>query len=430
MAQDPLHVLWVEPHFPGRLGAVADWLVRRRGYRCWFYCHTAEPREHWPASVGQGLEVQVFGVGGVAREQAVAWSRTLERSLCYSYGCWEVLEARRPRPIDLIVGRSAGLGSTLFAPVYAPAPRPWSTSSTITSTPASNDLADEAGADAPPAYIHWRRSANAIELLDLEQTATWPGPRPTGSATSSRPSTATTSGSSTTASTSAGPAESRRRDGETPAPAVDRRAGRSRGDARRQLRRPVARPPPRLRPILAGGQRLAARPARRDLRGRGRPGRPARAGRSVPQPRLSCAPAADVSRRSIPSGSGSWGRRPRPSSPRSWPPATCTWPRAGPIPCRPLAAGGDGRRLRRAGLRHGAAPRGPQPRPERAAGRRQRSRGARSPGPGRAGRPGRAPAPGRRRGRAGPVPVLPATSACPRLAERFSALRRHASDRG
>ena len=57
MAQDPLHVLWVEPHFPGRLGAVADWLVRRRGYRCWFYCHTAEPREHWPASVGQGLDV-------------------------------------------------------------------------------------------------------------------------------------------------------------------------------------------------------------------------------------------------------------------------------------------------------------------------------------------------------------------------------------
>ena len=98
MAQEPLHVLWVEPHFPGRLGAVADWLVRRRGYRCWFYCHTADPREHWPASVGQGLEVQSFGVGGVAREPAVPWSRTLERSLCYSYGCWEVLEARRPRP--------------------------------------------------------------------------------------------------------------------------------------------------------------------------------------------------------------------------------------------------------------------------------------------------------------------------------------------
>ena len=198
MAQDPLHVLWVEPHFPGRLGAVADWLVRRRGYRCWFYCHTAEAREHWPASVGQGLEVQVFGVGGVAREQAVAWSRTLERSLCYSYGCWEVLEAHRPRPIDLIVGRSAGLGSTLFAPVYAPAPARVNLFDYYFH-PRQNDLADEIAADAPAAYFHWRRSANAIELLDLEQ-CDLAGRRPTGSASSSPPSIATTSGSSTTAS--------------------------------------------------------------------------------------------------------------------------------------------------------------------------------------------------------------------------------------
>ena len=117
MAQDPLHVLWIEPHFPGRLGAVADWLVRRRGYRSTFYCHKVEPRENWPASVGQGLDVQVFDLGGIAREQAVSWSRTLERSLCYSYGCWEVLEKKRPRAIDLVVGRSMGLGSSLFAPV-------------------------------------------------------------------------------------------------------------------------------------------------------------------------------------------------------------------------------------------------------------------------------------------------------------------------
>jgi glycosyltransferase involved in cell wall biosynthesis len=168
MAQDPLHVLWVEPQFPGRLGAVADLLVRRRGYRCWFYCHTAEPREHWPASVEQGLDVQTFGVGGVAREPAVPWTRTLERSLCYSYGCWEVLEARRPRPIDLIVGRSAGLGSTLFAPVYAPAP-PLVNLFDYYYHPRQHDLADELVAEAPPAYVRWRRSANAGELLDLEQ---------------------------------------------------------------------------------------------------------------------------------------------------------------------------------------------------------------------------------------------------------------------
>jgi glycosyltransferase involved in cell wall biosynthesis len=173
MAQDPLHVLWVEPSFPGRLGAVADWLVQRRGYRSWFYCHTLEPREHWPASVGRGLDVQVFGVGGVARESAVTWTRALERSLCYAYGCWEVLEQKRPRPIDVIVGRSAGLGSALFAPVYDQA-APVVQFLDYYYLTRRNDLADEAGPDTPPAYFHWRRSMSAIELLDLEQaTMAW-----------------------------------------------------------------------------------------------------------------------------------------------------------------------------------------------------------------------------------------------------------------
>ncbi len=167
MAQEPLNVLWVEPHFPGRLGAVADWLVSKRGYRSTFYCHTADPRASWPASVGKGLSIQSFGVGGIAREQAVSWSRALERSLCYSYGCWEVLDKQRPRPIDLIVGRSMGLGSSLFAPVYWPA-APVVNFLDYYYHAHRHDLAGEAGADTPRAYFHWRRSMTAIDLLDLE----------------------------------------------------------------------------------------------------------------------------------------------------------------------------------------------------------------------------------------------------------------------
>jgi glycosyltransferase involved in cell wall biosynthesis len=170
MAQDPLHVLWIEPQFPGRLGAVADWLVRRRGYRSTFYCHKLEPRENWPSSVGQGLAVQAFGIGGIAREPAVSWTRTLERSLCYSYGCWEVLEKSRPRMIDLVVGRSAGLGSSLFAPVHAPA-APVVSFLDYYYHAHRHDLAGEAGAETAPAYFHWRRSMAAIDLLDLEQAA-------------------------------------------------------------------------------------------------------------------------------------------------------------------------------------------------------------------------------------------------------------------
>jgi glycosyltransferase involved in cell wall biosynthesis len=182
MAQDPLHVLWIEPSFPGRMGAVADWLVRRRGYRASFYCHTVEPRPAYPAtagipkSTGTGkgkepeVQVQTFGVGGVAREASVAWSRALERSLCYAYGCWEVLEQRRPRPIDLIVGRSSDLGSSLFAPVYWPA-APVVNFLDYYYHPHQYDLADEAGPETPPAYFQWRRSMAAVDLLDLEQAA-------------------------------------------------------------------------------------------------------------------------------------------------------------------------------------------------------------------------------------------------------------------
>jgi glycosyltransferase involved in cell wall biosynthesis len=160
-------LLCIEPHFPGRLGAVADWLVRRRGYRCQFYCNSAASQEHWPESVGKGLDLVGFKVGGVAREKAVPWTRQLERGLCYAYGCWEVLEARRPRPVDLILGRSAGLGSTLFAAVSLPGVPVVNLLDYFTH-PHAYDLAEEAGAETPAAYFHWRRACNAMDLLDLE----------------------------------------------------------------------------------------------------------------------------------------------------------------------------------------------------------------------------------------------------------------------
>lgn len=167
MTQDPLHLLCIEPRFPGRLGGVADWLVRRRGYRAWFLCRQADPPEHWPEAVGGGLDVIQFGVGGVAREPSAAWVRGLERGLCYAYGAWEVLDARRFRPVDLVLGRSAGLGSTLFAPLAYPGV-PIAQYVDYYVHPHANDLAGDDEPNLPPEYVHWRRSANAMDLLDLE----------------------------------------------------------------------------------------------------------------------------------------------------------------------------------------------------------------------------------------------------------------------
>ncbi len=105
MPQDPLALLCIEPRFPGKLGAVADWLVRKRGYRCTFYCASADGRDAWPASAGAGLDVVPFNVGGAGRESSVHWTRGLERGLCYAFGCFEAAggpparSAARLRPV-------------------------------------------------------------------------------------------------------------------------------------------------------------------------------------------------------------------------------------------------------------------------------------------------------------------------------------------
>jgi glycosyltransferase involved in cell wall biosynthesis len=168
MTQDPLHLLCVEPRFPGRLGAVADWLVRRRGYRCRFLCADADPPELWPASTGRGLDVAACPVAG---EGVVGWTRVLERGLAHARGYLHYLDQQRPRPIDLVLGRSAGLGSTLFVPVYQPGV-PIVNLFDYFYQPRAYDLTDDVSHDIPDAYWHWRRAANVMDLLDLENGVT------------------------------------------------------------------------------------------------------------------------------------------------------------------------------------------------------------------------------------------------------------------
>jgi glycosyltransferase involved in cell wall biosynthesis len=171
VSQDPLHLLCVEPRFPGRLGAVADWLVRRRGYRCRLYCSSADGSDYWPASVGKGLEVIRYNVAAAGSAATVDWTRFLERGLAQAMGAHECIDARRPRPIDLVLGRTANLGSTLFVPVSLPGV-PVVNYFDYFYHPHAYDLAEEADPDLPITYYLWRRAANAMDLLDLENGVT------------------------------------------------------------------------------------------------------------------------------------------------------------------------------------------------------------------------------------------------------------------
>jgi glycosyltransferase involved in cell wall biosynthesis len=164
LTQEPLYLLCIEPRFPGRLGALADWLVRRRGYRCRFLCADADPPDLWPIATGKGLDVVRCPV---AAEALVGWTRVLERGLAHARGYLQYLDRERPRPIDLVLGRSAGLGSTLFVPVFQ-SQLPIINLFDYFYHPRANDLTADVAKDIPDAYWHWRRAANAIDLLDLE----------------------------------------------------------------------------------------------------------------------------------------------------------------------------------------------------------------------------------------------------------------------
>ena len=210
----------------------------------------------------------------------MTWSRALERSLCYAYGCWEVLEQQRPRPIDLIVGRSIGPG---LEPVRTG----------VLAGGARGQLPGLLLSRPPPRPGRRGRARDPAGLLSLaavDGRDRSPGPgagRPgldahgMAARACSRPSTATNSWSCTTASTPAGsrapPGTPRRAGPRSIAGRVDPRR-----DAGRQLRRPVARPPPRASTDSWRSPTPCFGPRRRAVRRRGRPDRPPRAGRRVP----------------------------------------------------------------------------------------------------------------------------------------------------
>lgn len=169
MACPPLHVLMAEPTFPGKLAALAVWLGQR-GNRCQFYCQRPAAGADDPSVHAPGLHLTRYNVGGAALEPVVEWTRHLERGYCHAYAVYESLLARRNARFDLIIGRSGGLGSTLFLPALFPN-TPIVQRLDPFLDPAEGDLAGEDGPELGVAYRMWRRSANTMSVLEIENGA-------------------------------------------------------------------------------------------------------------------------------------------------------------------------------------------------------------------------------------------------------------------
>ena len=199
MAEDPLSLLCIEPHFPGRLGA--DRRLAGAAARLPLPVLLRHRRPAGPLAALRrprpgGDPVQGRRRGPRVGRAVDALARTMPLLLLRL-----LRGARRPpaAPVDLVLGRSASLGSTLFAPVALPA-APVVNLFDYWMAPHANDLADEIGPGAPP--------STSTGAAPPTPTTSWnwrapprPGRTPPGSATCSRPSTATTSMSSTTALT-------------------------------------------------------------------------------------------------------------------------------------------------------------------------------------------------------------------------------------
>ena len=166
----PLSIALIEPSFPGRLGAAVAWLARRRGCRVWCFQQRADPTEVGPNPLGEPVHLVRYAVGGVASESTVPWTRGLERGICHAYGAWEQFEATRPVGLDLVIGRSARLGSALFANLTAPGV-PVAHYLDGYLAPDRGDLALEDAPVLPTAYRRWRVASNAMDLLELESAS-------------------------------------------------------------------------------------------------------------------------------------------------------------------------------------------------------------------------------------------------------------------
>ena len=170
MTGRPLTIATVEPTYPGRLGPLVAWLANRRGCVAWCFHNRPSHSCSFPGAMDDRIRPIPYPVGGVARSASVAWDRGLERGICHAYAAWEKFEATRPRGIDLVLGRSARLGSALFAPLAFPG-TPVVTALNGYLAPDRGDLADEDAAELPAAYRRWRRASNAMDLLELEASA-------------------------------------------------------------------------------------------------------------------------------------------------------------------------------------------------------------------------------------------------------------------
>ncbi len=101
-----MHIVFVHQNFPAQFGHIADYLSRRKGFRCTFVTNKQQRN-------GGAIELIRYETKGSATQKNHYCSRTFENSTWHAHAVYEALKARPDVRPDLVVGHS-GFGSTLF----------------------------------------------------------------------------------------------------------------------------------------------------------------------------------------------------------------------------------------------------------------------------------------------------------------------------
>jgi glycosyltransferase involved in cell wall biosynthesis len=154
-----MHVLFVHQTYPSQFGPVAEWMSHSKDHRVTFLS-TDRSRRY-----GAIENVHYEPLPAVNVRRPIPWTREFEMKLRHCRGVMEALTRRRDIRPDLVVGHS-GFGSTLLIPEVLDCPIVNYFEYFMHAR--RNDMLYRWDFDHPDWFPFWRRAANTMFLLDLE----------------------------------------------------------------------------------------------------------------------------------------------------------------------------------------------------------------------------------------------------------------------
>lgn len=153
-----MHLLFVHQNFPAQFGHIADFLVKRQGFRCTFASQKS------PGQVG-GVERVQYHVKGGATNHNHYCSRTFENAIWHSHALYEALAVRPDVKPDVVVAHSGFLSTVFLRELYD---CPIVNYFEYFYRPKGSDMDFRPDFPSPPINRLRARARNAALLLDLE----------------------------------------------------------------------------------------------------------------------------------------------------------------------------------------------------------------------------------------------------------------------